>query len=139
MPVYGKGENVRDWLYVDDHAEAIVMVFEEGRPGETYNIGGHNEKHQHRGRADASARSSTRWCRMPNGPRERLITYVTDRPGHDRRYAIDASQNPARTRLDAPRDLRDGHAQDGRSGTSTIPSGRPTCRAVPTASNASAG
>jgi dTDP-glucose 4,6-dehydratase len=92
LPVYGKGDNVRDWLYVDDHARALILVAEQGRPGETYAIGGHNERQN----IDVVRAI----CELvdelaPNatiGPRERLITYVTDRPGHDLRYAIDASK-----------------------------------------------
>ena len=90
IPVYGKGENVRDWLFVDDHARALMTVLERGAPGETYNVGGHNE-----------------WTNLdvvhaicdlvdefhPEGaPHADLITFVTDRPGHDFRYAIDASK-----------------------------------------------
>jgi dTDP-glucose 4,6-dehydratase len=92
LPVYGKGENVRDWLYVDDHAEALILVAEQGRVGENYNIGGWNE------RTNIDVVRSI--CRLvdelsPNpeiGAREKLITYVTDRPGHDLRYAIDAGK-----------------------------------------------
>ncbi len=91
IPVYGRGENVRDWLYVDDHARALVEVFEWGRLGETYNIGGHNEK--------CNIDVVYALCDLldelapdPAGPRRRLITFVTDRPGHDARYAIDASK-----------------------------------------------
>jgi len=89
LPVYGDGKNVRDWLYVTDHCEAIRMVLERGRLGETYNIGGWNEKSNIEivrtvcGLLDEMQPDSV-------GPRERLITFVTDRPGHDRRYAIDA-------------------------------------------------
>ena len=90
IPVYGTGANIRDWLFVDDHVRAIVAAFERGAAGETYNVGGHNE-----------------WTNLdvvravcglldelaPAGaPHERLITFVTDRPGHDARYAIDASR-----------------------------------------------
>ena len=89
LPVYGDGKNVRDWLYVTDHCEAIRMVLERGRLGETYNIGGWNEK--------SNIEIVRTVCGLldemepdPAGPRERLITFVTDRPGHDRRYAIDA-------------------------------------------------
>jgi dTDP-glucose 4,6-dehydratase len=89
LPVYGDGTNVRDWLYVTDHCEAIRMVLERGRLGETYNIGGWNEK--------SNIEIVRTVCGLldelqpdPVGPRERLITFVTDRPGHDRRYAIDA-------------------------------------------------
>ncbi|HEX2136848.1 MAG TPA: dTDP-glucose 4,6-dehydratase [Microvirga sp.] len=90
LPVYGKGENVRDWLFVDDHAEALILVAERGRVGESYNIGGWNER--------TNIEVVRAICALvdemaPNGaigPRETLITYVTDRPGHDLRYAIDA-------------------------------------------------
>lgn len=90
LPVYGKGDQIRDWLYVEDHARALYKVVTEGTPGETYNIGGHNEKQnlevvqticdilQELNPQDISYRD--------------LITYVNDRPGHDRRYAIDASK-----------------------------------------------
>lgn len=90
LPVYGKGENVRDWLYVEDHAEALILVATTGRLGETYNIGG-----------DAEAQNIEivrKICaildeRRPDGaPHADLITFVADRPGHDFRYAIDASK-----------------------------------------------
>ena len=92
LPVYGNGENVRDWLHVEDHAEALLLVAEQGRLGQSYNIGGHSE------------RSNIAVVRMicaildelvPDaviGPREKLISFVTDRPGHDARYAIDAGK-----------------------------------------------
>ena len=92
VPVYGSGANVRDWLYVDDHVKALCLVNERGRDGETYNVGGHNERtnlqvveaicailDELRPRADGSSYSS-------------LITHVADRPGHDLRYAIDPSK-----------------------------------------------
>ena len=92
LPVYGDGMNVRDWLYVADHCEAIRMVLERGRPGETYNVGGRSERANvdvvgtvcsllDELRPDSSGR-----------PHEKLITFVKDRPGHDRRYAIDSSK-----------------------------------------------
>ena len=94
LPVYGDGKNVRDWLYVEDHAKAIDMVQEQGRLFETYNIGGHNEK--------ANIDVVRTICALleelvPNKPEgvakyEDLITYVKDRPGHDVRYAIDAAK-----------------------------------------------
>ncbi|HEY0672867.1 MAG TPA: dTDP-glucose 4,6-dehydratase [Longimicrobiales bacterium] len=90
MPVYGQGENVRDWLYVDDHAAALQMVVEQGRPGETYLVGGNEERRN----IDVVRLI----CRLldelnPEGaPHERLITFVQDRPGHDVRYAIDAGK-----------------------------------------------
>src|SRR5262249_48766913 len=92
IPVYGKGDNVRDWLFVEDHARALTTVFESGVPGECYNIGGMAERtnlsvvesicdtlHRRRPLADGSSY-------------RKLITFVTDRPGHDHRYAIDPSK-----------------------------------------------
>jgi dTDP-glucose 4,6-dehydratase len=92
LPVYGKGDNVRDWLYVDDHADALILVAEKGRVGENYNIGGWNE------RTNLDVVRSI--CQLIDemapsnaiGPREKLISFVTDRPGHDLRYAIDAGK-----------------------------------------------
>lgn len=90
LPVYGDGLNVRDWLYVKDHCSAIRRVLEKGRPGETYNIGGASER--------ANIDVVTAICdfvdemRPGHTPRRNLITYVADRPGHDRRYAIDATK-----------------------------------------------
>lgn len=83
LPVYGKGLNVRDWLYVDDHCKAIDMILENGRIGEIYNIGGHNEK------ANIDV---VRTILKAVGKDESLITYVKDRPGHDMRYAIDPAK-----------------------------------------------
>jgi dTDP-glucose 4,6-dehydratase len=91
LPIYGDGMNVRDWLYVSDHCAAIRVVLENGRVGETYNIGGWNEMpnldivHRVCGLLDEFQPN-------PEGPATRLITYVKDRPGHDRRYAIDATK-----------------------------------------------
>jgi dTDP-glucose 4,6-dehydratase len=92
LPVYGKGANVRDWLHVEDHAEALTLVLQKGRPGETYNVGGDSER--------ANIDVVRAICRLldelvpddANHPHERLIEFVTDRPGHDARYAIDASK-----------------------------------------------
>jgi dTDP-glucose 4,6-dehydratase len=91
LPIYGDGMNVRDWLYVSDHCTAIRRVIEAGVPGETYNIGGWNEK--------PNLEIVHTLCALldqfrpdPAGPHTRLITYVKDRPGHDRRYAIDAQK-----------------------------------------------
>jgi dTDP-glucose 4,6-dehydratase len=91
VPVYGDGMNVRDWLYVRDHAEALWIVLGRGQPGETYNIGGHNEW--------ANLRIVELICDLIDemqpqlgGNSRALITFVTDRPGHDRRYAIDAAK-----------------------------------------------
>jgi dTDP-glucose 4,6-dehydratase len=92
LPIYGKGDNVRDWLFVDDHARALRLVLEKGTPGETYNIGGHNER--------TNLAVVQEICRLldemvpdsPHVPHANLITFVADRPGHDARYAIDAGK-----------------------------------------------
>lgn len=90
LPVYGKGENVRDWLYVDDHARALDLIAERGRPGETYNVGGRNERRN----IDVVRRICAVLDTLvpADTPRESLIEFVTDRPGHDARYAIDATK-----------------------------------------------
>lgn len=91
LTIYGDGLNIRDWLYVDDHAQALELILKTGRPGETYNVGGRNER--------TNIYIATTICRLlderapdVNGPRDRLIRFVADRPGHDRRYAIDATK-----------------------------------------------
>ena len=92
LPVYGKGDNIRDWLHVEDHAEALTLVLQKGRPGETYNIGGDSERR--------NIEVVRKICRLldemqpdsPHRPHERLIEFVIDRPGHDARYAIDATK-----------------------------------------------
>jgi dTDP-glucose 4,6-dehydratase len=92
LPVYGDGKQVRDWLYVADHCRAILRVLEAGKVGEVYNVGGHNEK--------TNLDTVKTICRLldemapnsPHVPHENLITFVADRPGHDRRYAIDAGK-----------------------------------------------
>jgi dTDP-glucose 4,6-dehydratase len=91
IPVYGKGENVRDWLYVVDHARAIDEVFHNGKIGETYNIGGHNEW-KNIDLIRVLCRTMDRKMGNPEGSAEKLITYVKDRAGHDLRYAIDATK-----------------------------------------------
>jgi dTDP-glucose 4,6-dehydratase len=92
LPVYGDGKNVRDWLYVIDHCEALLTVLEKGRPGQTYNIGGNAE----RANIDVVRRlcelMDERLDRSGKDASEHLIEFVTDRPGHDRRYAIDATK-----------------------------------------------
>jgi dTDP-glucose 4,6-dehydratase len=90
LPVYGNGSNVRDWLYVEDHAKALYLILTKGRPGETYNVGGRNE----RTNLEVVQGICTALDELsPDGrPHDRHITYVTDRPGHDQRYAIDASK-----------------------------------------------
>lgn len=90
LPVYGKGDNVRDWLYVEDHARALDLIAERGRVGHTYNVGGRNERR--------NIEVVERICSVldklvpSNRPRNELIEFVTDRPGHDARYAIDATK-----------------------------------------------
>jgi len=91
LPIYGKGENVRDWLFVEDHARAIDVIYHKGKIGETYNIGGHNEW--------TNIDLIRELCKQmdlklgkPEGTSEQLITYVKDRAGHDLRYAIDATK-----------------------------------------------
>jgi dTDP-glucose 4,6-dehydratase len=92
LPVYGDGLNVRDWLYVIDHCEAIVKVFDEGRPGESYNIGGNAEAKNIDIVRLLCRIMDRRLGRSGNQASERLIRFVEDRPGHDRRYAIDAGK-----------------------------------------------
>ena len=91
LPVYGKGQNVRDWLYVEDHARAIDRVFHRGRAGETYNIGGFNEW-KNIDIVRLLVKTTDRMLGRAEGTSEKLITYVTDRAGHDLRYAIDSSK-----------------------------------------------
>ncbi len=91
LPVYGKGDNVRDWLYVEDHARALTLVVSEGRPGETYNVGGRNER-QNIDVVHAICDLLDELRPLPEGAHRDLITFVTDRPGHDMRYAIDATK-----------------------------------------------
>ncbi len=91
LPVYGKGENVRDWLYVEDHARAINALFKKGKTGETYNIGGHNEW-KNIDLIKLLCKIMDDKLGRPEGESEKLITFVKDRAGHDMRYAIDASK-----------------------------------------------
>jgi len=91
IPVYGDGMNVRDWLYVCDHAEALWLVLNTGKPGETYNIGGHNEwANIHI--VQLICDTVDEFAPQLGGESRKLITFVKDRPGHDRRYAIDAAK-----------------------------------------------
>ena len=111
LPVYGKGENVRDWLYVEDHARALDLIAERGRLGETYNVGGRNERRN----IDVVRRICAildRACARGQSPARRLITFVTDRPGHDPRYAIDATKLETRARLARAGDFRQRHRED---------------------------
>ena len=91
LPVYGKGENVRDWLFVEDHARAIDVIFHEGKIAETYNIGGFNEW-KNIDLIKVMIKTVDRILGNPEGHSEKLITYVTDRLGHDARYAIDSTK-----------------------------------------------
>ncbi|WP_436418426.1 dTDP-glucose 4,6-dehydratase [Petrimonas sulfuriphila] len=91
LPVYGKGENVRDWLYVEDHARAIDLIFHRGRTGETYNIGGFNEW-KNIDLIRVMIKTVDRLLGRKEGESEKLITFVTDRAGHDLRYAIDSTK-----------------------------------------------
>ena len=92
LPVYGRGENVRDWLYVEDHARALLMVLRHGRVGETYNIGGNAERRNIDVVRGICAHLSELRPDSPHSPYEQLIEFVADRPGHDLRYAIDATK-----------------------------------------------
>ncbi|WP_068471661.1 dTDP-glucose 4,6-dehydratase [Saccharicrinis aurantiacus] len=91
LPVYGKGENVRDWLFVEDHARAIDIIFHEGKTGDTYNIGGFNEW-KNIDLIKVMIKTVDRLLGREEGTSENLITYVTDRAGHDLRYAIDSTK-----------------------------------------------
>jgi dTDP-glucose 4,6-dehydratase len=91
IPVYGKGENIRDWLYVEDHATAIDLIFHKGKRGETYNIGGNNEW-KNIDLIRLLCKIMDKKLGRSEGTSEKLITYVKDRPGHDLRYAIDSSK-----------------------------------------------
>ena len=90
LPVYGRGDNVRDWLYVEDHARALALIVQRGRPGESYNVGGRNERaNLHVVQTICDRLDALQPARSP---RRALITFVADRPGHDQRYAIDATR-----------------------------------------------
>jgi dTDP-glucose 4,6-dehydratase len=92
VPVYGKGDNVRDWLHVEDHARALHAVLTDGRPGESYIIGGDGERTNLEVVTAICALLDELQPHSPHRPHEKLITFVTDRPGHDRRYAMDADK-----------------------------------------------
>ncbi len=91
LPVYGTGENVRDWLHVEDHARALVVVLTKGRPGQSYNIGGGSER-SNLAVVEAIADGLDQLAPLNSGPRRKLIRFVPDRPGHDLRYAIDTAK-----------------------------------------------
>ena len=90
LPVYGKGDNIRDWLYVDDHAKALALVLEKGVPGETYNVGGNNER-TNLEVVETICDILDELCPKEKAYREQIV-FVKDRPGHDKRYAIDATK-----------------------------------------------
>jgi dTDP-glucose 4,6-dehydratase len=92
LPVYGDGGNVRDWLFVDDHVRALELILRAGRPGETYNVGGRNERTNLDVVNTVCDLVDEMAAPLPDGPRRKLISFVPDRPGHDRRYAIDATK-----------------------------------------------
>ena len=111
LPVYGDGQNVRDWLYVDDHCAAIRAVLAGGRAGRDVQHRRQRREDEPRRRADDMPRAGRTSVRAADYAAQ--ISFVTDRPGHDRRYAIDASKIRERARLEAARDLRIGHRADG--------------------------
>ena len=91
LPIYGTGENIRDWLYVKDHVNAIDLIFHKGKPGETYNIGGNNEW-KNIDLIKLICKTCDKLLGNPEGESEKLITFVQDRAGHDLRYSIDSSK-----------------------------------------------
>ena len=110
LPVYGDGSNMRDWLYVEDHAAALVRVVEQGQAGETYAIGGRQPRSNLQVVRAICAHLDRR-VPDPAGPRERLIRFVTDRPGHDFRYEIDPSRSERALAWKAPHDFESGLAK----------------------------
>ena len=96
LPIYGKGDNIRDWLYVDDHVKALWRIVTQGVDGEVYNVGGHNEKTNLEVVKTICAILDDIKPKSDNKAYEEQITFVEDRPGHDRRYAIDASKIEAK-------------------------------------------
>ena len=110
LPVYGDGSNMRDWLFVEDHAAALVRVVERGTPGATYAIGARQPR-TNLAVVRAICAHLDRRVPDPAGPRERLIRFVTDRPGHDFRYEIDPAQTEAALDLAAPHDFETGLAR----------------------------
>ncbi len=109
LPVYGRGDNVRDWLFVEDHARALLLIAARGRPGETYNVGGRNE----RTNLQVVEAICDELDRMipADAPRRELITFVKDRPGHDQRYAIDATKLESELGWQAREDFTSGLAK----------------------------
>ena len=111
LPVYGKGENVRDWLFVDDHAKALELVLTKGRVGESYNVGGRNERTNLQVVETICDLLDSRVPLADGRKRRELITFVTDRPGHDRRYAIDATKLETELGWKAEEDFDSGLAR----------------------------
>ena len=110
LPVYGDGSNLRDWIFVEDHAAALVRVLEQGQPGTTYTIGARQPR-SNLAVVRAICAELDRLMPDPAGPRERLIHFVTDRPGHDFRYEIDPSRTEAALAWTAPHDFEAGLAR----------------------------
>jgi dTDP-glucose 4,6-dehydratase len=108
LPIYGDGKNVRDWLYVEDHCRAIALVLAEGVPGETYNVGGNAERDNLWLVNQLCAILDELLPTSPNCPHDRLIQFVTDRPGHDRRYAIDFTKLQTQLGWEPQEDISSG-------------------------------
>ncbi|MEO1406307.1 MAG: dTDP-glucose 4,6-dehydratase [Pseudomonadota bacterium] len=111
IPVYGKGDNVRDWLFVDDHADALLLIAEKGTPGETYMVGGRAELTNLQLVKRLCAELDRHFPDAPWHPHESLITFVEDRPGHDQRYAVDCSKMERTLGWVPQTDLHDGLAR----------------------------
>ena len=114
LPVYGKGENIRDWLYVEDHAEAIDLILHQGKPGETYAIGGNNEQ-KNIDIVYQLIEITDRFLERPEGTSKDLVRFVTDRLGHDFRYAIDASKIKRELGWESKTPFKEGLEQTVRS------------------------
>ena len=114
LPVYGKGENIRDWLYVEDHAEAIDLILHQGKPGETYAIGGNNEQ-KNIDIVYQLIEITDRLLERPEGTSKELVRFVTDRLGHDFRYAIDASKIKRELGWESKTPFKEGLEQTVRS------------------------
>jgi dTDP-glucose 4,6-dehydratase len=108
LPVYGDGQNVRDWLYVEDHCRALVAALAHGRPGEVYNIGGNSERTNLSMVQSLCAAVDELCPDLPQRPTSKLLSFVPDRPGHDRRYAIDASKARRELGWEPRQDLESG-------------------------------
>ena len=114
LPVYGKGENIRDWLYVEDHAEAIDLILHQGKPGETYAFGGNNEQ-KNIDIVYQLIEITDRFLERPEGTSKDLVRFVTDRLGHDFRYAIDASKIKRELGWESKTPFKEGLEQTVRS------------------------